>query len=132
VFLGRDYGHQANYSDEVAANIDAEVRKLIDDAHDEAKAILEVHRDVLDRLADELIEKETLDTPELAEIMGHLAPWAGNAAVAAGAATSNRKASRARTRPKIEVAAAEEAPDVKPARRPRKAAEPRRKPAFGT
>ena len=131
VFLGRDYGHQANYSDEVAANIDAEVRKLIDDAHDEAKAILEAHRDVLDRLADELIEKETLDTPELADIMGHLAPWPGKAAVAAGAPTSTRKASRTRTRPKVGVAAAEEAP-TKPARRPRTPAKPTRKPAFGT
>ena len=131
VFLGRDYGHQANYSDEVAANIDAEVRKLIDDAHEEAKAILEVHRDVLDRLADELIDKETLDTPELAEIMGHLAPWPGKDAVAAGASTSNRKAPRARSKPKLEVAAAE-APPVKSARRPRTPAKPRRKPAFGT
>ena len=40
VFLGRDFGHQANYSDEVAARIDAEVRKLIDDAHTEALDIL--------------------------------------------------------------------------------------------
>jgi cell division protease FtsH len=78
VFLGRDYGHQANYSDEVAARIDAEVRRLIDDAHVEALAILTAHRDVLDRLASSLVEKETLDTPELADIMGHLAPWVGH------------------------------------------------------
>ncbi|HUP86326.1 MAG TPA: ATP-dependent zinc metalloprotease FtsH [Acidimicrobiales bacterium] len=132
VFLGRDYGHQANYSDEVAAHIDSEVRKLIDDAHDEAAAILAVHREVLDRLADELVEKETLDTPELAEIMGHLAPWPGRAAVAAGAPTgAGRKAARTRTRPPVDIAAAE-APPAKRAGKPRRAAKPSRKPAFGT
>ena len=69
VFLGRDLGHQANYSDEVAAKIDAEVRRLIDEAHDEAHEILVTHRKTLDRLAQALIEKETLDTPEVMEIL---------------------------------------------------------------
>src|SRR4051812_3881118 len=77
VFLGRDYGHQANYSDEVAARIDGEVRGLIDNAHVEARSILTTHRAVLDQLAAALVEKETLDTPELMEIIGHLPPWAG-------------------------------------------------------
>ncbi|HSH23441.1 MAG TPA: ATP-dependent zinc metalloprotease FtsH, partial [Acidimicrobiales bacterium] len=81
VFLGRDLGHQANYSDEVAARIDAEVRKLIDEAHDEALAILTTHRATLDRLASALIEKETLDTPQLTEILGELPPWATPARV---------------------------------------------------
>jgi cell division protease FtsH len=127
VFLGRDYGHQANYSDEVAARIDAEVRLLIDEAHAEAEAILTAHRDVLDRLAAELIEKETLDTPELADIMGHLQPWHGRESAAApeapAASTRRPKASR--------KAAAPTAGDepAKPARRPRT---PTRKPAFGT
>jgi cell division protease FtsH len=70
VFLGREFGHQANYSDNVAANIDSEVRRLIDEAHNEAAEILREHRPVLDRLADALMEKETLDTPEVMEIMG--------------------------------------------------------------
>jgi cell division protease FtsH len=69
VFLGRELGHQANYSDQVAANIDAEVRRLIDEAHAEAAEILIEHRAVLDRLADALIEKETLDTPEVMELL---------------------------------------------------------------
>jgi cell division protease FtsH len=77
VFLGKDYGHQANYSDEVAARIDAEIRQLIDAAHDEAKAILATHKATLDQLAAALIEKETLDTPELTEILGPLPPWPG-------------------------------------------------------
>ncbi|MDQ1394854.1 MAG: cell division protease FtsH, partial [Acidimicrobiaceae bacterium] len=77
IFLGRDYGHQANYSDEVAARIDAEVRQLIDTAHTTAQTILTTHRVVLDQLAAALVEKETLDTPELMEIIGHLPPWPG-------------------------------------------------------
>jgi cell division protease FtsH len=76
VFLGRDFGHQANYSDDMAARIDAEVRKLIDAAHDEAVDILRTHRATLDRLASGLIDQETLDTAQLMEILGDLPPWA--------------------------------------------------------
>jgi cell division protease FtsH len=76
VFLGRELGHQPNYSEEVAATIDREIRALIDEAHDRARAVLLHHRDVLDRMARELVEKETLDTLELAEILGPLQPWA--------------------------------------------------------
>ena len=68
VFLGRDIGHQPNYSDSVAADIDSEVRRLIDEAHAEAMEVLVTHRQVLDTLAEALIEKETLDTPEVMEI----------------------------------------------------------------
>jgi cell division protease FtsH len=70
VFLGRDYGHAANYSDDVAATVDAEVRALVDGAHREAEAILRAHRATLDALVAQLVEKETLDTSELAEIFG--------------------------------------------------------------
>ncbi|HEX6595840.1 MAG TPA: ATP-dependent zinc metalloprotease FtsH [Acidimicrobiales bacterium] len=73
VFLGRDIGHQPNYSDHVAAKIDAEVRRLIEEAHDEAREILVTHRKTLDNLAQALIEKETLDTPEVMEILGDVA-----------------------------------------------------------
>jgi cell division protease FtsH len=68
-FLGRDMGGQNNYSDEIAALIDDEVSKLIDGAHDQAASIIKKHRRVLDELADALIEHETLDTPELMEIL---------------------------------------------------------------
>ena len=77
-FLGRDMGAQANYSDAVAANIDAEVRRLIDEAHEEAAEILKLHRGTLDRLADALVERETLDTPELIEFFGELPVWDSN------------------------------------------------------
>ena len=70
VFLGREFGHQINYSEEVAGHIDAEVRRLIDEAHAEAMEVLVQHRKVLDKLADALMEKETLDTPEVMEILG--------------------------------------------------------------
>jgi cell division protease FtsH len=72
VFLGRDFGHQANYSEEVAANIDSEVRRLIDEAHQEASDILVTHRATLDKLADALVEKETLDTPEVTAILSEV------------------------------------------------------------
>ncbi|HLY84327.1 MAG TPA: ATP-dependent zinc metalloprotease FtsH [Acidimicrobiales bacterium] len=75
VFLGRDFGHQPNYSEHVAASIDAEVRRLIDDAHEQARDILTLHRDTLDALAAALVDKETLDTPELMEIIGALPAW---------------------------------------------------------
>ncbi len=75
VFLGKEVGHQANYSDEVAARIDDEIRHLIDAAHAEAREILTLHRVTLDRLADALVEKETLDEPDLEQIFGGLEPW---------------------------------------------------------
>ncbi|WP_274542957.1 ATP-dependent zinc metalloprotease FtsH [Rothia uropygialis] len=68
-FVGRDAGASGpEYSDELAAKIDAEVRSLIDNAHDEAYEILTQNRDVLDRLAFELLDKETLNEHEIAEI----------------------------------------------------------------
>jgi cell division protease FtsH len=67
-FLGRSMGVQADYSHEVAQIIDDEVRKLIEAAHTEAWEILTEYRDVLDILAGELLEKETLHRVELAAI----------------------------------------------------------------
>src|SRR3546814_14418468 len=58
VFLGREQGHEADYSAEVAATVDSEVRRLIDTAHDRARLILDTHRDTLDLLARTLVEKE--------------------------------------------------------------------------
>jgi cell division protease FtsH len=67
-FLGRTMGTQPDYSHEVAREIDEEVRKLIEAAHTEAWEILTEYRDVLDTLAGELLEKETLHRPELEAI----------------------------------------------------------------
>ncbi|MFN2518044.1 MAG: ATP-dependent zinc metalloprotease FtsH [Jatrophihabitantaceae bacterium] len=68
-FMGRDYGHQRDYSEEIAAGIDSEVRDLIEGAHDEAWEILTHYRDVLDAMVLELVEKETLAKPELERIL---------------------------------------------------------------
>ncbi|KLL10874.1 ATP-dependent zinc metalloprotease FtsH [Protofrankia coriariae] len=68
VFLGRDMGHQRDYSEELAAEIDAEVRQLIDSAHDEAWEILVRYRDVLDNLVLRLMDVETLGRDEVMEI----------------------------------------------------------------
>jgi cell division protease FtsH len=67
-FLGRDMGQQQNYSDRIAETIDAEVRVLIEQAHDEAWQVLNDNREVLDRLATTLLQQETLDHLELAGI----------------------------------------------------------------
>ena len=71
-FLGRTMGNQADYSHEVARDIDDEVRKLIEAAHTEAWEILTEYRDVLDTLAGELLEKETLHRPELVGIFANV------------------------------------------------------------
>jgi cell division protease FtsH len=77
VFLGRDAGHQRDYSDDVASQIDAEVNGLIDRSHDEARAILVAHRATLDALAGALIERETVDDVELAELFKDIGVWPG-------------------------------------------------------
>jgi cell division protease FtsH len=67
-FLGRSYGHERDYSDTIAAEIDSEVRSLIELAHDEAYEILVEYRDVLDNIVLELIEKETISTADMTRI----------------------------------------------------------------
>jgi cell division protease FtsH len=68
VFMGRDMGHGRDFSERVAERVDAQVRALIEQAHNEAYEVLNANRDILDKLALELLEKETLDHLELAEI----------------------------------------------------------------
>jgi len=61
VFLGKELGEQRDYSDSVAQEIDAEVRQLVQEAHEAALRTLREHRNILDRVAQKLIEVETLD-----------------------------------------------------------------------
>jgi cell division protease FtsH len=68
VFLGRDMGHQRDYSEEVAARIDEEVRRLIEAAHDEAFEVLVQYRDVLDDLVLRLMDRETLSKDEVLDV----------------------------------------------------------------
>jgi len=67
-FLGRDFGHTRNYSEEVAGIIDEEINILLKKAHQEAFDILVQNRDVLDQLVTELLEKETIDRKGLGDI----------------------------------------------------------------
>jgi cell division protease FtsH len=67
-FLGRDIGHSRDYSEDVAAQVDDEVKKLVAAAHQEAFDILEENRDVLDALVLALVDRETLDKEEVAEV----------------------------------------------------------------
>ena len=71
-FLGRDLGHSRNYSEEVAAAVDEETKKLLATAHQEAFDILEENRDVLDSLVLELMDKETLDKQQVATVFEQL------------------------------------------------------------
>ncbi|CAN5889330.1 ATP-dependent zinc metalloprotease FtsH [soil metagenome] len=67
-FVGRDIGHSRNYSEQIAAMVDEEVKKLVTEAHQEAFDILADNRDVLDELVLALFEKETLDQHEIAAV----------------------------------------------------------------
>ena len=74
-FLGRDFGHQRDYSEDIAAIVDQEVSKLISNAHQEAFDILTANREVLDDLVRALFEKETLDREAVAEVFQPLKLW---------------------------------------------------------
>ena len=68
VFIGRDWGHEKTYSEETAGVIDEEIKKIIDSAYAEARAILNEHRDKLDRVAEILVEKEKITGEEFDSI----------------------------------------------------------------
>ncbi|MET8984562.1 ATP-dependent zinc metalloprotease FtsH [Nonomuraea wenchangensis] len=68
VFLGREMGHERDYSEKIASTIDEEVRRMIETAHDQAWDILVEYRDVLDNLVLELMEKETLSREQVLQI----------------------------------------------------------------
>ena len=78
VFLGRDFTSTPDYSDVVAAKIDDEVRMLIDRAHAAALQVLVDNRDVLDRLARELIVHETLEAERVQELFADVRMWDGD------------------------------------------------------
>ncbi len=86
IFLGREISEQRNYSDEVAAKIDAEVREIIDRAYARAKEALIAQRAVLDRLAALLIENETIEGDEFEALFEGILPPRGTAPRAAGEA----------------------------------------------
>jgi cell division protease FtsH len=67
-FMGRDYGHQRDYSESIAGLVDTEIRKLIENAHQEAFDILVANRNILDEMVLVLLDKETINKDEIAEI----------------------------------------------------------------
>ena len=69
VFLGREISEQRNYSEEVARQIDQEVRRLVTEAHNRARQVIIDHRDKLEALAQRLLEIETVDSDEFRKIM---------------------------------------------------------------
>ena len=83
-FLGRDYGHQRDYSENVASIVDSEIREMIENAHQEAFDVLVANRETLDRLVEELLENETLNKEEIATIFKKVkkvkprAAWTGS------------------------------------------------------
>ena len=122
-FLGRDYGHQRDYSEEIAGVIDEEIHRLIETAHQEAFNILVKNRDILDALVVELLERETLLKSDIERIFAKVAlveprpAWTGS---------PNRTPS---TIPPVGLVAAKpqvdpEALAQKPVRKPRKKATP--------
>ncbi|WP_029144947.1 ATP-dependent zinc metalloprotease FtsH [Microbacterium luticocti] len=68
MFLGRDMGHGRDFSETMAQTVDQQVRDLLEQAHNEAYQVLNANREILDKLALALLEKETLDHIEIAEI----------------------------------------------------------------
>jgi cell division protease FtsH len=74
-FMGRDYGHQRDYSESVAATVDAEIRKMIENAHQEAFDILVDNRATLDAMVLKLLDKETLNKEEIAAIFTKVSSW---------------------------------------------------------
>ena len=83
-FLGRDFGSKRDYSEQVAGIVDAEVARLVNEAHQEAFDCLHENRDVLDELVRQLFEKETLNREEVAAIFvplkrhGERGAWTGS------------------------------------------------------
>ncbi len=79
VFMGRDFGHTRDFSDEIAAEIDKEVKKIVDERYAIAKDLLLKNEDMLRKIARELLERETLDDTEFKEIMDKILAQRGEA-----------------------------------------------------
>ena len=120
-FLGRDYGHQRDYSEEIAGIIDEEIHNLIENAHQEAFNILVENREILDALVVELLERETLLKEDIERIfakvkmVGPRPAWTGSSKRVPSTIPPVGLVS---AKPQIDL----EANPVKPARKPRKKA----------
>ena len=70
VFLGRDISRDKNYSEEIAAAIDREIKRMMDEAFEKSKQIVVEHRELLDKIANALLEKETIEGEAFVELIG--------------------------------------------------------------
>lgn len=69
VFMGRDFGHSRDFSEEIAADIDKEVKKIVDDCYADATRLLQENKDMLEYIAKKLLEEETIDEKEFVALM---------------------------------------------------------------
>lgn len=72
VFMGRDFGHQRDYSEQVAYEIDQEIKNIVDERYELAKKLLIENRDMLEAISRELLDKETIDEKEFEDIMNRV------------------------------------------------------------
>jgi cell division protease FtsH len=73
-FLGRDMGSEPDYSEEIAREIDDEIRRVIEEAHDRARKVLAAHMEELHTLSELLIERETIDKDQFERLLAGEAP----------------------------------------------------------
>ena len=69
VFMGRDFGHTRDFSEEIAAEIDKEVKKIVDERYEIAKKLLNENRDMLEYISKTLLDEETIDEKRFVELM---------------------------------------------------------------
>ena len=72
VFMGRDFGHQRDYSEQIAFEIDEEIKSIVEERYELAKKLLSDNRDMLEEISKELLDKETIDEKEFQEIMDRI------------------------------------------------------------
>lgn len=72
VFMGRDFGHTRDFSEEIAADIDKEVKKIVDDCYSNARKLLKDNKDMLEYISKKLLEEETIDEKEFVELMNNI------------------------------------------------------------
>jgi len=70
--MGRNFGNTRDFSEEIAADIDKEIKKIVDTQYDLAKQLLSDNKDMLEFIAKQLLEKETLDEKEFEDMMNEV------------------------------------------------------------
>jgi cell division protease FtsH len=103
-FLGRDYGAEADYSEEIAREIDDEIRRVIEEAHELALMVLREHMEQLHRISQILIERETIDRDQFERLLagedeGTVFPEAEPAPAAPEPQEEPKRERQPRTRP---------------------------------